>query len=190
MFPTGAATAVGPFSTPMFDSGKEACLREAGATGVAWRLFWRRNRKEKMKPAMRTPAISIPMAIPATGPPASPLLPIFAETTDVAAGALAGIEMDVDIPSKFEEAAGEAAVCVGDVGVTFEICITPGVVDDKAAELERLATGPVHVFGKVIYAGHADEDRVALLVGGAGGGGSAGKFHKHVRTQSTTVLLT
>ena len=78
----------------------------------------------------------------------------------------------------------------GDVGVTFEICITPGVVDDKAAELERLATGPVHVFGKVIYAGHADEDRVALLVGGAGGGGSAGKFHKHVRTQSTTVLLT
>lgn len=76
MLPTDAATTVAPFSGPAFRSVYEACCREYAAVDIACRLFWRRNRKKKITPAMSAPARSIPIATPATAPPSSPFLPV------------------------------------------------------------------------------------------------------------------
>lgn len=74
----------------------------------------------------------------------------------------------------------EAPFCVGDVAFMTEVCATPDVVGDKAVELAGFLLEPVHVSGRVIHAGQSDGDRVAVLVGCAGGGGSAGKFQRQV----------
>lgn len=107
---------------------------------------------------MRAPANNIPMAMPATAPPASPVLPVCARVMGAAAEAVDIVETAVDVPSKVKEPAGVASVPARGFEVTGEVCVTPGLAVDEEVELRRLEPGPVHVGGSEMLSGQTDGD--------------------------------